>query len=244
VTSVGNAAGNDSGTLVVHLAVNNNVLPSGSALTLTNGATLIVLGSSGTSSQSLGALTVGGADNSLVVNGNGGPLTSLVLGNTWNRAAAGTLNITLTNSGVLTSSPSSTNGILSFVTVNDGSDTGFAQVSGGNIVRLSGQGTAAFDGTDSATANLKATNGSFTLSAANGMNSLTLDTSGGALNLNLAGFSQTISSGGLLMTGSSNAIISDTIGTGLIGGGATGASELIVQQYGTGVLTISSLIGR
>ena len=136
------------GTLLADLGTSNginirtNVLPSVSALVL-GGGTLSVKGATtGASLQSMGnpSITSYGA---LSIAPNGGAGTTLALGNSWTRTVGGTLLADLSATGsTLSSSPALTNGIVGgYAFVKDGTGTGFATVSGGNVVRYTGATT-------------------------------------------------------------------------------------------------------
>ena len=82
-------------------------------------------------------------------------------------------------------------------------------------------------------------------------NSLKITSTGAGESLDIQGFNVILNSGGLLYTGSDNYSIIDTYSTpgslqsGLVGtnqNGPSGGDDLIIQQYGTGSLTISAII--
>ncbi|MGD0656175.1 MAG: autotransporter-associated beta strand repeat-containing protein, partial [Thermoguttaceae bacterium] len=84
-----------------------------------------------------------------------------------------------------------------------------------------------------------ASTGTNTLSAATTVNTLRISTGGGSsYNLNLGGYTLTFAGSGLLFAGADDYEIKN----GTLNGPAASGSELIVSQFGTGTLTISSLI--
>jgi autotransporter-associated beta strand protein len=136
------------GTLLADLGKSNgidirtNVLPSVSALVL-GGGTLSVKGATtGASLQTMGNLSIT-SYGVLSITPNGGTGTTLALGNTWTRTVGGTLLADLSAAGsTLSSSPTLTNGIIGgYAFVKDGTGTGFATASGGNVVRYTGATT-------------------------------------------------------------------------------------------------------
>lgn len=234
------------GTLLLdfaNLATPVNLINSGSALTMggLGGGTLSIKGkASGATSQTFGNVSLSkNFGTSIVLNPNGGGGTTLTLGNTWNRnGGANSLNIDLSAGGTLTSTPTgvAANNVLGFATVKDATGTGLASLSGGNVVRLTGQTTLPTTGANAAV-NYQAA-GNTTMNAASfAVNSLTIDASTvpGALNLGGASDVMTLTSLGLLMSGANNYAISN---------GQVGAnnSEVIVHQMGSGTLTINATL--
>lgn len=234
------------GTLALDLGTNPaGVLAAASTLTL-GGGTLSVQGaSSGSSSQTLGNLTLtAGTSSSIVINSNGGTGITLTLGNTWTVGAGARLFVDLSSgSAVLASNPSSllASGLLNFVVVKDATATGFGTISGGQIVRAttaelrnnSNDGAVNFitqvGHTDYAGTTLTMLAGTHLL------NSLTINTDPGAGTLVLTGTSLTFNNNVLLITGANHFAIN---------GGNLGASAAAMglHHIGTGTLTISSTI--
>jgi autotransporter-associated beta strand protein len=237
----------NGGTLLLDLGTNHNgVLSSGSGLSLAGGA-LVVRGRTGSfvSAQSLGAVSLAAnTASTIVLDPNGGTSTGLTLGNAWSRGAGSTLFIDLSaGSASVTSTPSAAvNGLLSFTIVKDQTGVGFGTVSGGQIVRFTG-GTALAPNSNSATTNFTTTptdagytSGKLTLlSGTHATNSLSITATPGTATLDLGAQTLSFASGGLLMTGSGDYIVQN----GTLG---ASAAELIVQQLGTGKLTVSSAI--
>lgn len=237
----------NGGTLLLdfaNLSTPVNLINSASTLQLGGlaGGTLVVKGQAGaaTTSQTLGNLTVSKSSGAnIVLNPNGGAGTTLTLGNTWSRnGGACSLNIDLSAGGTLASVPTSVaaNNVLGFATVKDATGVGFASLSSGDIVRLTGQAALPTSGSSGTTDYIAS--GTTMMSAAGfGVNSLTLDASSGPGYLDLGGPTDVmlISSIGLLMYGANDFIITN---------GQVGAAnvELIVHQMGTGTLTIDGPI--
>ncbi len=258
------------GTLLVDYTTGS--LPLGGALTF--GATsdpfrykgygtLTLQGASGVASaQTLGNLTLanptatGPGAGTLRLVGVGGGSMTLTLGDTWNRTTGmgSSLHIDMSSgTSTLTSSPVLINGVVggnigyAFVTVTDATKTGFATVSGGNIVRYASATTLAA-GSDNGSVNYVTKVGdagyagsTLTLTAASPVNASTLelDTSAGSGVLDLNTKTLAIDKYGLLVTGANGF----TIQNGTVGGGTAGANELIIHQYASGTLTISAAAG-
>lgn len=203
----------------------------------------------GASAQTLGNLTVSGNSVIELNPGTGGGTLGLTLGSTWTRAAAsgGVLNVDLSAGNVsLNTSVALINDLIagasnnaSYATVTDAGGTGFATVVGGQVVRYTGA-TALVAGTPSSSTNY-ITSG-FTLTASsNVLNTLQVDadvagvgTGSGILDLNEKSLALTAK--GLLVTGTS----AFTIENGVLG---TVSNELLIQHFGTGILTISATLG-
>ena len=120
-------------------------------------------------------------------------------------------------------------------TTNESSNVGvYTQ---GNITALSSYAT--FVGTNGSSTSNYLLAGSGTVSTTNeSFNSLKITTTGSGNSLNLGGESLTLTSGGLLFTGTNNYSITN----GDLKSGTSSPSQFIVQQYGTGDLTIGAVI--
>ncbi len=251
-----------AGTLVLDFsaagAPTNNIINSGNSLVMSaGGLTLKGAGGAATNSQSVVMTNATGLSR-IVVNNNGSTgtttlaLTSTGLGS---RGANGaTMNIDLSqglggnanaNGNAITTT--ATAATLGWATVTDASGTGFARYNGTNVVRLTGQTTLLATSNASPTDFITSPGGTSTtgspylsLTAATpAYNTLTIDTSSatGANFLDLNGRTVTLSNRGVLLTGSNDFTIQ---GTGQLG---AANSEVIVQQMGSGNLTINSAIG-
>ncbi len=245
-----------AGTLVLDFSASgapaSNIINSGNSLVLGGGINLKGAGVAATNSQSVVMTNAAGLSR-IVVNNNGSSgTTTLALTSTGfgTRTAGATINADLSQglsgnasgNAITTTAAAAT---LGWATVKDASGTGFARYDGTNVVRLTGQ-TSLVDasnasGTDFITApSSTSTTGSPYLSltaAAPSYNTLTIDTSSatGANFLDLNGKTVTLSNRGVLLTGSNDFTIQ---GTGSFGNG----SETVVQQMGSGNLTINSTI--
>ncbi len=226
-------------------AATTNLTIDGGNLTLKGAA-------SGTTNQTFaGTFTIGGGANgnlggggTITLNPNNGGGTTLTLPSTWTRNAGGTVNFDISQGTggspvTVSSSPTVTNGIIGgYATVNDGAGIGFAMVNGSAITRFTGASPLTAT-SNSATTNFSTSGALMTTAATSfAVNSLAIDASGGgSLDLGGATDVMTLTSHGLLMT---NATAGNfTISDGQVG---AAASEVIVQQYGTGTLTISGSI--
>lgn len=227
----------------------SGVWNSGSNLSSGGGGTLLVKGaSSGSSTQTLNSLTFSGGHTNLIIDpGIGSGTTLNVTTAAWTRSGGSTVSVDLSLPGAtMTASPTLTNGIAGYAVVRDSSGIGFlTRTSGGSgpdIARYTGAATLAAN-SNSATTNFQIQPASTTPFNWNGVanrsvNSLAIDTStsGGVLDLGGSSNVLTITSRGLLMTGANDYLIQN----GQVG---SGAAELIVHQYGSGVLTIAGTAG-
>lgn len=232
-----------------NMATPTNMIVSTSQLVL-GGGTLEIKGKSGAVSTSQTFDATSGNDLDLLassrsgirLNANGGTGTTLTIGNTWVRRTNSVLNVELGADTTLTSSPitsvttqAANSAIINYMTVNDGSGTGFGIVQNGNIVRYTAADTLTATTNDSNT-NYKTSGNLAMNSGTRSVRSLTLDASvAGNLDLS-AGTQLTFLAGGpsaVLMSGSQNySITGGTLGSN--------GAELIIHQMGSGVLTISS----
>jgi fibronectin-binding autotransporter adhesin len=248
-----------AGTLVLDFsaagAPASNIINSGNSLVMSaGGINLKGAGGSATNSQSVVMTNAAGLSQIVVNNNDSTGTTTLALTSTGlgGRTTGATINIDLSQglggnasgNAITTTAAAAT---LGWATVKDAGGTGFARYSGTNVVRLTGQTTLAAASNASSTDFITApvgdsTTGSPYLSisaAAPSYNSLTIDTSSatGANVLDLNGKTVTGTKRGVLLTGSNDFTIQ---GTGQLG---SGGNEVIVQQMGSGNLTINSAIG-
>ena len=192
-------------------------------------------------------------DGVVAIRGTG---TQAVAGLTLNGATAGTLSLgtgTLTATGITRNSESTlfvdeslggtfkigtTAAVLGYIAVQDANGIGLGLGTAGTITRLIP--TASLMSTGNVAATNYKTSGALTTSGNFTINSLTIDTSatGGAGTLDLGGATGTITTSGLIDTGSNPYTIQD--GTLLSG---FNGNELVVQQFSTGLETISANIG-
>lgn len=221
---------------------------SSSALTNAYGGTLEIRGaSSGSSNQTLASLKIDLGHTNFVIDpstGSGTTFTVTTAG--WARVSGATALIDLSRPGAtMTSSPGLTNGILGYALVKDSSGIGFATRTGGgtgtDIIRYT-SATPLASNSNSATANFVIQPSSSTPFNWNGVgnrsvNSLAIDTSlsAGVLDLGSTANTLTITSRGILMTGANDYVIQN----GKVG---SSTAELILHQYGTGLLNISASV--
>jgi autotransporter-associated beta strand protein len=232
----------NAGKLLLDHAATPSVLAATSALNLGGGTLELKGSSSGTSSQTLGDLTLNGAGGAIAIDPNGGAGTTLTLGSNLIRSPTATLAISLPSRATLeigslsADPPSFTNGVAGYATVNG---TDFATRSGNRLVGYSGYSVLPLDGTASSWATYQQINGGATQLAANTtLNALRIDSTAGSNSLDLNGKTLGVTSGGVLATGSQAYEIKDTnANPGQLG--ATG-NELIVHQFNTGGLTLSA----
>ncbi len=215
------------GTLQADLTTyTNGVISPASSVTLAGGTLNIKGKNSGTSSQVLANLSVNAGGSAVSITPNGGSGTTLTLSNTWTRQTGGTLSVDISAAGsTVTSSPTLQNSILGYALVKDATGTGFATVSGGNVVRYTGAtvlDAATAAGNLDGTVNYVVTN-NVTLSGPNAtqsVNSLRLESQ-------LASGSKTVvvGSGGVVLK-SAGWIVHSGIMT-------SGGSDLILNQIGS-----------
>ncbi len=238
----------NGGTLKLDLATNNTgVINSSSALVLGGGILNVQGKSSGTSSQTLGNVTLSAASASkIVLNPSTGSGTTLTLGNTWTRNAGSTLHIDLSAGGIVSSQPIASvssqgeqSNLLGYTTIQDGSGIGFGIVVNNALVRYTAAKIISASG-DNLGGNYNMMfvgNGStITLgSSAASVGTMQFNTSANSGTLDLNGKSISVTRQAILMTGSHDY----TITNGILGAPST---ELIVQQYGAGILDIASAV--
>ena len=239
----------NGGTLALDKTASGALAPT-SALVLGGGSLSILGAASGTTAQTLAALTVNaGMANSIVINPNGGTSTTLTLSSATVTRAPGSAIIFNTSAGtpstaVIAWNPALTGGIIGGAfTLTDSGGTGFATVAAGNVTRLTPATILSpTNPTVAGTDLLTNTTGTTTNTVAAALlNSLTIDTSAGSNIWDLvSGNTATVSTGGMLMTGANNF----TIQNGTLKSATATNSELIVQQWGTGNLTINSVLAN
>ena len=261
----------NGGTLALDFS---NIAASTSLIADTNtlgfgGGNLTLKGKAGanTTTQTLGDITVN-AGGTLLINPNGGTSTTLTLGTLTATAAGGSLTLgkalsagTGTVTITTTSDKNATTSIYGgrIVFANGTANTGYdwATSTGTGTYTLSAYGSYATNwGTsvagatntnnsriqDSGTAAI-----THTLAGPVTTNSLKIENTAtaAAQTLALAGNTLTLTSGGLLATGTRAYTISGTAGaTRLTAGNGSGTYDLVVNQYNSGGLTISAVIGN
>ena len=247
----------NAGTLLLdfaNLSTPTDLINSGNALSLGSGTLLIQGKSSGSTSQTLGNLTLTGGGR-ILVNPNGGTDTTLTLGT----IPTGTANTTL----LIGQAAGAGSGGLTITTTSDKDATG---IYGGRVVYTTDGGTTVDWATTasggspytlagynsyttlppsggSSTTNYRMT-AATTLTGSVSVNTLKLEAPGG--NLDLVSNLLTIQNGGLLMTGTDARSITGNGGATRLTAGADSNYQLIVHQYNTAAtgLTISAVIGN
>jgi fibronectin-binding autotransporter adhesin len=205
--------------------ISNGSLANSSPLAL-GGGTLAILGAPASTSQTFGGtFSINPGGSGIVLTPNGGAGVTLTLPATWNRAAGGTLlvNLSAANTTLASSPTTDTTGILAYAHVIDAGGTGFATVSGGDIVRYTAAmalGGATNTGLD-ARVNYSVS-GATTL----GGSANSLQVSGGGYTVLLGSSTFTLTSGGLLATGGTGNQI--TFNSGTLA--SSNNNELIVHQ--------------
>jgi autotransporter-associated beta strand protein len=227
------------GTLRLDLSSNpTGVLTSAAGLVLAGGKLTVKGASTGTSNQTVGNPTIAdGIATTINFETNGGSGTSLTAGNTWTRntGGGGTLLIDLSAGGNLKSTPTLTSNILGYAVVKDATGTGFATVSGADVVRRT-TFTALTSGSNTSSTNYSLAGGDLTMTASSRSgNSLTIDSTSQGGTLDLGGQRFSFTSRGLMFLGTNGY----SINNGVLG---TSGAELIVHQYGTGQLTVGAAI--
>ena len=223
-------------------------LVSGSSNLVLGGGTLIIQGKNSTvTNQTFASLNASGGPGFIVITpGTSGTATLTITGTSTTYAPGATVNFNIAGGTASTAivlwNPALTGGLIGGAyTVTDSVGTGFATVSGGMVVRLTGS-TALTSAASTATINYTTTptdagysGGTLTMTnATHTLNSLVI-TSGSGGTLNLSSQSMTFN-GALLMTGTGNY----TITNGTLGASGT---TLIIHQFGSGVLTVSGTMG-
>ncbi len=256
----------NAGTLILDMNA-GGLLNSGNGTALTlGGGNFEVKSSTGTSSQTMGNLTLTAYTGSAItLDPNNGFGVTLTLGSAWTRNAGSSLlfDYSSANSGtrtVVTAAATTgavlTNGIYGWALVKDSSGViGFATRAAGTGVAITRYddttGTTLAANSNASTTNFTTLGTAYsggnggTLTWTNGgsltnrsVNSLTIDTTTnfGTISLGASTNTLTVTSQGLLFKGANNEIVT---------GGQLGAvnAELIVHQTGAGVLTLNSAIG-
>lgn len=240
-TSVTGIAVNQGGAFTLDNSGTNNLNRIGNSTDVSlQGGTFNFLGAAATSSETIGALNLGGGANTVTVQRSGSNSSVLTASSLARNAGAtvdftpgtggGTLGTTGANPRMIfTSAPTLISNVLGYATVNGTAFAGYNATNG--IVAVAGTNTAQ----SSWTSAINATPGADqTLTASRTVGSLSL---GSGIDVALGSNTLTIASGGLLATGATTSLITGgTLRTG------TGMADLITHVYGSGGLNISSVI--
>ncbi len=229
-----------------------DILANTSALGFSGGTLLLTAKTSGTTSQTLGAVTVNAGNGQMLLNPNGGSGTTLNVGTVTATAAGGALLVgTQAGAGagtatITTASAKDANGMY-------GGHVAFTSDGGATVDWATTASVAspyalsAYSGyTNDVTT--PGVNSRITASASLGggltTNSLKIENPAASQSLSLGANLLTLTSGGLLVTGSNAFTIAGTTGaTRLNAGNGSGAYDLVVHQYNNGGLDISAVIG-
>ncbi len=234
-----NATSVNGGTLSLDYSVNpSNVINIGSALSMGGGA-LSLLGNAAGTNQTFASTTVAAGGGAIVVNPNGGT-TTLSLKAITQTAAGGALNISTTGTGTAIVNTTTAVGADGTYGSRITYGTDWATSTGATPFALGAfGGYTTFNGTSNTTDDLLT--GGATLGAPYTTNSLKINTSGTGQQLDLgAANTMVLTNGGLLFQGANDySIINGTISSNT----ATN-SDLVIQQWGAGNLTIGSAIGN
>jgi autotransporter-associated beta strand protein len=245
----------DGGTLQLNYQSNpTGVMGTTNALGFGGGALTLLAKNSGATTQTLGNVTLtGGAGGDLIVNPNGGTSTTLTLGTLTATAAGGSLNIqpTATMGGsalsygtgtvaITTTTNKSTDGTYG-ARITYGSDWATTASTGSPYTLSAYSGYTTFVGSAGSATTDYVLNDNGTMTASESFNSLKLtnDTTGQSLSVG-SGNTLTLTNGGLLFAGSNPY----TITGGTLKSNTTTNSDLVIQNLGTGGLTINSVIAN
>ncbi len=238
-----------------NLATPTNLIDSGNALNFGGGILSLKGKASGSTSQSLGNVTLNAGGGQLLVNPNGGSGTTVTLGSLTGTVAGGSLLVgSAIGSGagtaITTTTPMDATGIYGgrIVYGSGTAATGYdwaTTTSGSSPYTLSAYSgyspLTLTAGTDTVNSRITA---SQTLAGARITSSLKIENPAATQTLALGTNLLTLTNGGLLSTGTNATTISGTAGsTQLTAGNTSGAYDLVVHQFNTGGLTISAVIG-
>ncbi len=246
-TSTGTNTFQNGTTFLDYSANNTNKLGTG-ALAMSGGSLVLNGNAVANTSQTVASITLaGGGASAISVNPGGSQSIVLNLGAFTRAAGAGTLRLNLpggvqsASNGVTTTTPNATSGILGgWATVFDGTQTGFATNSGGNLVALN---SLAKDDVSTWLAGDNVTDSTGYL------NSTAADLSIGSLRFNASGpstltigsqFLLNIASGGILQTSNVTAGISTLTGGRLTS--STGPELIFTTDSGSQRLEVASVI--
>lgn len=229
-------------------ATNNTDRVNNSATVTLDGGTISLLGRTGNNNttETVGALTLAGGANTVNSQRGDANGSAQLTFASLTRNAGATVDFTYNASGTLgntgdnprvvfTTAPTLTSNVLGYATVNNGAAfAGYASVNNSSpdgIYAVAGTNTTQSSWTTSINA---APTSDQTLTANRTVGSLLL---GSGIDVALGSNTLTINSGGLLSNGATGSIISGgTLRTG------TGMDDLVTHVYGSGGLTISSVI--
>lgn len=237
-----------AGRVILDATAGTAALAATTAPTFAGGAFEFRGNNTGTG-QTLGNTTIGAGGSTLKVVG-GAAGTTLALGATYaSTTNLGTMNIILDNTAgaaAVTTAQAAVNSVLgaraATVVTNAAGVTEFAGKSGTSIVQYTGQ--TAFTGTTTGTTTNYLVTGPQTLTTATSQPyTLKIATTAPGQSLSLGTNTMQIMGGGLLFVGAHDYSITGSATNALRSGTAT-ASDLIVHNYGTGLLDIATAIAN
>ena len=217
------------------------------------GGTLRILGNSSasvTTNQTFANVAVTAGGGTLLVSQNGGQGATVTLGSLTATAAGGALNLNESGSGIsITSTTNRTVGTNNTDNTYGGRITFTDSTGATNWTTSTGSGNYVLSGFSSYTPlvgsggnnslNYLGTD-SQTVTANETVNSVKLTTTQNGQMLDLGGMVLKLNNGGLLFTGANNY----TVGNGTLASNLATNSDLILQDYGSGTLTINGVISN
>jgi fibronectin-binding autotransporter adhesin len=215
-----------------------NIIAATSALVLGGGTLNLNGNASAANSQTFASLTLNaGASAISLIGAAGGSMGLTFTTAAWTRNIGGTVNFTTSGTTTLTGSPTLVNNVIGGYAAFNGVD--WATIVSGSVAGLS-SGAGYNTDTYSSTSNTDYTSASAVPTSAFTTYSLRMNTFS-ATSLVLPAGINVIASGGLLVT--SNLTAATTISNGALAAGAVNAgTDLVVQQFSSGNLTINSVI--
>ena len=215
----------------------SNILATTGPLTFAGGTLVLQGASSASNTQTLGNITVNAGASSIVLSpGTTNPLT-LTTGSTWSQGAGGTVNLSLGGGTLAVGALTGTNGIIGGYATINGSD--WAAVSSSAVTAYAGYQTTLPASGNNTAYNYSIANSNSNMTGSLQVNTLKLTTTQASTFTIPTGYALTLSGNGLLFTGSNAYTIS---GGSITAGNGSGNYDLIVQQFGSAALTMSSAV--
>jgi autotransporter-associated beta strand protein len=229
----------NGGTLQLNFAAGaapaTNLIPATSNLVI-NGGALLVSGKATATSQSFAGTNLNGPGVINATIGTGGSVTLAL--NTISRINGGAVDFVLPASGAITTTTSNQDGTIlgGWATVNNGANWAVSASDGANAGNVTALAAAGYTNDTWAATNNTTVNANNTQTNKT-TNSLRFNVAG-ARTVTISG-TGTINSGGILVTPTvaGNA-------TAITGGTLTAPGDIIVHNYSTGTLTLSSILAQ
>lgn len=243
-----------NGNLVLDYVTAPTVVNAANPVTLSGGTLTLKGKSTGTTAQTLGALTLTASKGAgvIVVDNNGGAGTTLTLANTWTRNGGSVGLFDLSSGGVVKSSPTLANGVVvgasgttaAFLVKDQTGKTDFATRSADTpslIVRLDSIANAVtpyVTGSPLAetTKNYKITNDTALTDGANVFGTLRVDASANPVTVALGANTLAFGKASALVDGAHDVTFTST-------GGTFGAASFIFHNHNTATTTIAARLG-